>query len=126
MKENEIENDYARFYIKDGILYFIYKEKVNIDLNAAKQIVADRIHLQQNESLPVICYLKSLSGSEKSARDYLANEGSAYTTAVALVVGSPAIKIITNFYMLVNKPKVPTKVFISEEEAIKYLKNFES
>lgn len=124
MKENEIENDYARFYIKGEILYFVYKDKVNIDLEAAKLIVSDRIKLQQDKSLPVICYVNSLSGSDKPARDYLAKEGSQLTKAVALVVNSPAIKVITNFYLLVNKPLVPTKVFINEEEAISYLKTF--
>ena len=124
MKENEIENDYARFYIKDGILFFVYKEIDNLDLDAAKKIVADRLALQDEVSFPVLCDIRGLKGADKTARDYLAREGSALTECVGLLVDSPALKLMTNFYLMVNKPQVPTKVFRTKEEAIGYIKDF--
>ena len=124
MKENEIENDYARFYIKDGILFFVYKEIDNLDLDAAKKSVADRLALQDEVSFPVLCDIRGLKGADKTARDYLAREGSALTECVGLLVDSPALKLMTNFYLMVNKPQVPTKVFRTKEEAIGYIKDF--
>ncbi|MEL6560788.1 MAG: hypothetical protein AAFQ94_21520 [Bacteroidota bacterium] len=124
MKENEIENDYARFYIKDGILFFVYKEIDNLDLDAAKKIVADRLALQDSVSFPVLCDIRGLKGADKTARDYLAREGSALTECVGLLVDSPALKLMTNFYLMVNKPQVPTKVFRTKEEAIGYIRDF--
>lgn len=126
MNESEVRNDFARFYIKEGILHFIYNDDVQLDLSAAKLIVEDRLRLQNNVSFPVLCDIRGLKGADKAARDFLANEGSILTIGVGLIVDSPALKIMTNFYMLVNKPKVPTKVFRTELEAIDYLKTLVS
>lgn len=121
MNNLEVTNDYARFYINNGILHFIYHADIEIDVDAAKIIVHDRVKLQDNVSFPVLCDIRGLKSVNKTARDYLAKEGSVLTERVGLIVSSPAQKIMTNFYLMVNKPVVPTKVFISEEEAFQYL-----
>ncbi len=121
---DELENDFARFYIKDGVLFFIYKKIDELNLEAAKRIVGDRIKIQKNADYPVICDIRLLGSADKSARDYLAKEGSAYVKAVALLVDSPALKLMANFYLTVNKPDVPTKMFTAMPQALEFINKF--
>jgi hypothetical protein len=44
--------------------------------------------------------------------------------ADALLVGSTMMKLIATAYINFNKPKVPTRMFTSEEKAIAWLKTF--
>lgn len=44
--------------------------------------------------------------------------------AEAFIITSTANKLIGNFYINVNKPLVPTKIFSSEEKALEWLESF--
>jgi hypothetical protein len=44
--------------------------------------------------------------------------------ASAFVITSTANKLVGNFYINVNKPVVPTKIFSTEEKAIEWLQGF--
>ncbi len=116
-----VENNYAKFHLKDGVIHFVYKQGAEIDLAAAKEVVDSRLKAQGNEFFSVICDVRGLKSVNKEARDYLAKQGSEKVSAVALIVGSPARKVMSNFYLSVNKPEVHTKLFLSYEEAIAYL-----
>lgn len=45
-----------------------------------------------------------------------------YAKAVALLVKTPVSSIIGNFFLGLNKPSFPTKLFTEKEEAIFWLK----
>ncbi|MEQ9307419.1 MAG: hypothetical protein RJQ14_26130 [Marinoscillum sp.] len=123
MKDLSIENDYAIFRVVEGIMHFTYKDGTVLDLNASRQVVGDRLKVQGDLSYPVVCDIRGLKGIDKEARDYLAKEGSEQVQAVALIIDSPARKLMSNFYLAVNKPLVPTKLFTSEDEAVAFLKS---
>jgi hypothetical protein len=118
------ENDFAQFWIEEGIVFFVYKPNTSIDLDAAKKIVNDRIEFQKRIEYPIFCDIRSMKNADKAARDYLAKEGSSYTKGVAVIVDSPMTKIIGNFYLGLNKPVAPTKMFTAKEEALAFLKQF--
>ncbi|MEL7146626.1 MAG: hypothetical protein AAFO69_09685 [Bacteroidota bacterium] len=126
MNQDVIENEFATFHFDNDVLHFTYKPNINLTLSAAKKIVEERLKLQKGVAFPVICYMNKVSGSEKPARDYLANEGSELVKAVAVVVKSPALKIATDFYLMVNRPLVPTKVFRNKEDALAFLKKYQT
>ncbi|HEX8516555.1 MAG TPA: hypothetical protein VF868_10175 [Bacteroidia bacterium] len=44
--------------------------------------------------------------------------------ASAFIITSTANKLIGNFYINVNKPEVPTRIFSSEEKAVEWLNGF--
>ncbi|CAD5268119.1 MULTISPECIES: hypothetical protein [unclassified Imperialibacter] len=121
---DKIENEFASFFLKDGILHFIYKPNTELNLDAAKKVVEDRKTIQKGKSYPVLCDIRGLKDVDKVARDFLAKEGSSLVDAVALVVDSPAYEFMANFYLKVSKPDVPTKMFSSIEEALEYIKKF--
>ena len=124
MDTPRFENDYASFWLEEGVVFFVYKDNSSIDVNAATQIVSDRIQFQRQVEYPVYCDIRGMKKADKAARDYLAKEGSSYTKGVAIIVDSPMTKIIGNFYLGLNKPTAPTKMFTDKQEALAFLSQF--
>jgi len=118
------ENEYAQFWIADGILIFEYKPNTILGLEVAQNVVADRIHFQNEKPFPVLCDVRGIVNTDKSGRDYLAQSGSVLTKAVALLVNQKVSLTISNFYLRISKPSVPTQLFTDQEEALAYLKQF--
>lgn len=118
------ENDYAEFWIADQILFFKYKPNTTLNFKVAQQVVADRIHFQNEMSYPVLCDIRGVIATDKAGRDYLAQSGSILTQAVGLIVNETVLLTISTFYLQISKPTVPTQIFSTESEALHYLKRF--
>ncbi|WP_026451462.1 STAS/SEC14 domain-containing protein [Aequorivita capsosiphonis] len=121
---NNIENNYASYRLNDNIVYIRYHIQVTIDIEAAVKIVEDRLTLQKGESFPVLCDIRGVKEINKSARDYLALEGSLFVKAVAFIVDNPLSGTMTKFYLKANKPPVPTRAFLTIEEAKVFLDEY--
>ncbi|GAA3573376.1 hypothetical protein [Snuella lapsa] len=126
MKSNHLENGYATYSIDDGIMHITYKTGVYIDLNAAVKIVEDRLSLQNDRPYPVLCDIHGVKAVDKSARDYLAIEGSVLVSAVAFIVKPPVSTWLSEFYLTANKPAVPTRAFTEPTEAKRFLNQFKN
>lgn len=118
------ENDFAKFWIDDGILFYVYKPYSIITLDAAKQIVVGRLILQGEQTLPAFCDIRGIKSTEKSAREYLANEGSVLSSAKAFLVEPLYSQMMINFYIKTSKPIIPVKVFTKKKEAIDFLNHY--
>ncbi|WP_348800138.1 DUF7793 family protein [Flavobacterium adhaerens] len=118
------ENNYARFWVSDDILFFEYKPNTIIDLKVAQCVVTDRIRFQNEKSFPVLCDVRGVISTEKAGRDYLAQSGSILTKAVGLLIHEKVILTISTFYLKISKPIVPTKIFTNQNEALVYLKQY--
>jgi len=118
------ENEHAYFWVENGILFFEYKPNTILNLDVAKRVVADRIQFQNEKSYPVICDIKGIIDTDKPGRDYLAQSGSLLTKAVALIVHQKVSITISNFYLKISKPTVPTQLFTNKEDAIDFLKKY--
>ncbi|MBD0831510.1 DUF7793 family protein [Aestuariibaculum sediminum] len=121
--ERYTENNYASFWLQNGIIHFVYKNQVSIKYPMAIKIVADRLKIQQGVSYPVLCNIKGLKEIDKDSRRFLSNEGSSLITAVAFVSHTPLSSILTKLYTR-NKPIIPTEVFQTEQEALEYLSQY--
>ncbi|MDO5978198.1 hypothetical protein [Flavivirga spongiicola] len=121
-----IENEYAKFWTEKDILYFVYKKGISIDLSAAMKVVEDRLLLQQGKAFLIFCDMRGVKSVNKSARDYLAIEGSVLIKAVALLVNNPLTNTISGFYIKTSNPAITTQVFTKEEEALEFLNNLNS
>ncbi len=73
----------------------------------------------------VLIDIAAISEISKEARDYFANERTAsIQRATALLISSPASRVIGNFFMGLNKPISPTRLFTDPHEAIKWLQTY--
>jgi len=128
MKDREnrahvVESSYGTTWIEDGVLFYVYKSNVIIDLKAAKEIIAERTRLLQGEKRPLLTDIRGVRYFDKEARDFFAR-ASGLVKCNAVLADSPASRLITDFYISVNKPVTPIKIFTDREEAIRYLQSF--
>lgn len=121
---NYFENDYTSYRFLDGVLHIIYHQGVSIDLNAAVQIVKDRLFLHEGRDLPILCDIRGIKEINKSSRAYLAIEGSTLIKAVAVIVEPPVSEMLSEFYIRTSNPPIPTKSFENMDDALSFLNEF--
>lgn len=119
-----MENRYAQYWVDDGILFFVYKPNISINLKSAQKIVQDRINFQGDISYPILCNLRLLKIADKPARDFLAQQGSIMAKAVALLVDDDYSRFFGDFFLSGSVPTVPTKIFTNQIKALEFLRTF--
>lgn len=106
---------------------------VQIDINPEAEVTLDEViegtdyimSVVGDRKFPVLFIANEFSVPSSESRDYLAKkEALPYSLADAYVICSFPQKLIGNFYLKVNKPGRPTKIFTDKEDAIKWLKTF--
>jgi len=113
MKKSK-ETKYAHMSIEEGVFIMTYKPMNLLDLGIAKEIVKERIAFKNNTPYPSLFDIRNIKSTTKDGRDYMANEGNDFVIASSLLVNSSVTKMLGNFFMLVSKPKNPTKLFTDE------------
>ena len=124
MDINRKETIYFTLHIEEGILHCYYKKIDVLDIDVAKIGVRDRIEFSNNVSYPCLFDIRETNEITKDARDYLAKEGNELVTASAIVVSSAILRVIANFFIKVNRPVNPTRLFTDRETAVEWLKEF--
>ena len=75
----------------------------------------------------VLIDMTSTTEISKEARDYFANERTgSIQRATALLIGSPVSRVIGNFFLGLNRPLSPTRLFSDPHKAIQWLQTFSS
>lgn len=119
-----VDGTYAIMWISDGILYFVYKEIYEINRSMAREIVSQRLQLQNENSYPIFCDLRAITNAQKEARDYLAIEGAFMTTALALLVKDDHAMAITQLFIKTSTPDYPIRVFKDKKKALLFLQDY--
>jgi hypothetical protein len=119
----EINTPEARIKLRsDGIVHVHYKKNVVID---SETQVSMRAHFQELAPGKRLKYIFSADAGvtfTKEARENSVNsQHDSPIAAYAILANNVAYRIIANFYLKVNKPRVPYKMFAEMEEAEKWL-----
>ena len=124
MKSLEIRA--ATVSLDDGILRVQLREHVNYSLQDAKETVAaERALTGPVGKTPVLVDMRDIDSSDADARKYFASpDVVSGNSAIALVVDSSLSKVIGNFFIGIDKPACPTKLFTSENDAADWLRGF--
>lgn len=120
------ETDYVTMLIQHGIFYAYFKSIDVLDINVANVTVRDRLIFFENKAYPCLFDITEVKQTTKEARDFMADEGNQLVLASAMVVTSPMLKMMANFYIMVNKPKNPTRLFTDRENAQEWLMQFKN
>jgi hypothetical protein len=111
--------------MEERILYIRFFDDMEIDLIDVKEIYDKGLEMANGKSYCALADVRNSPESTPEARAFGATLGySKYRLADAILTTSVAMKLIVNSYIKFNKPKVPTKMFVTESEAIKWLKTF--
>ena len=109
---------------KDGIGRIIFLPQAAITLETAKKHFAVCTKLARGKKESILVDLRNIKSANYEGRQYFASEAaSKITKASAVIVSSPVSKMIGNFFIGLNKPPFPTKIFTSELKAMRWLKN---
>ncbi len=110
---------------EDGIVHVLLKENADLALEDAKEnhratekLIGDSQHVILVDSRPA----RSIT---REARVYFSDpEVRKNTLAQAIVIDSGVSRVMGNFFIGLNKPVFPVKLFNTEEEAVPWLKGF--
>jgi hypothetical protein len=110
---------------EDGIVYIKTKPRVEIDRANAEEVMRVVGSMGNGKLRPVLVDLSNVKSMTREARLYFAGpETAAVQAAAALVIKSPLTRAIGNFFMGLNKPLIPTRLFTSETDAVTWLRTF--
>lgn len=110
--------------LSQGFIRIIYNKHEMINLEDVKEVEKAYIELSEGEPIYSIMLTagRSLKFSDE-AQKFLANEAEITDRmhGSAIVLDNLAIRLLTNFFIKVFKPKFPTKMFKSETAALAWL-----
>jgi len=77
------------------------------------------------KKFPLLIDARQVKSMDKDARKHFSiNNRETKITSFAIMVKSPLSRVIGNFFMGLNKPTVPARLFDNESLAIKWLKTY--
>lgn len=126
MKNEVIETRTAEIWLdQDGIIHYKVLPGVEVTIDDTREYVKIQSGLTKNKKVLNLTDLREVKSITREARVYLSGEEAVrITAACALVIGSPVSKVIGNFFLGINKPHYPIKIFTIEEKAAEWLKGF--
>lgn len=117
------DNEFMRFEDHGDILYVWYKTGT-YTLDIAKSMVKNRKEFTNHQPVKVLVKQAGLKGIKKEARAYLSSEEAVEGIISAAILSKNSFeRHLANFFLgiTVIRPKVPTKLFNDEKEAIAWL-----
>jgi len=124
----ESETDVSNIRIDArGVIEWRYKEGATVDLEAGRREVRCIDGMMSELELGhsyLLIDIRDIKVIHREARRLFASEeiSDGYgVRALALLIGSPLSRFIGNFWFAINRPKHPTRLFQSEEQAMTWL-----
>jgi hypothetical protein len=124
MKTIQTKVAYFSYDSRSRILRMKIMEDASIEVEDAIQNYEAATALTNGEKHLLLVDAQANVYISKETRIYSAQTKPNSPLAMALIVNSTANRLIGNFYINFNKPKVPTKLFPTEEKALKWLEEF--
>lgn len=121
----EVSTRSSRVWLDDeGIIQEVVNPGSVLDLADAKESIAAEAKFAQGRRLPLLVDMSQVKSISRAARTVYAKEGPTIVCAVALVVGSPLNRMIGNFFLGLNRPLIPLRLFSSTADAAAWLRQF--
>ena len=109
---------------EDEIVRANVKDHVTVDLKSAIEITDTLRKISPDSPRPLLIHLGKISYISKEARDHFGEKRQPTASAIALIAKTSLSMFIGNFYLHMNKPSLPTRLFKGEQKAIRWLKKF--
>jgi len=110
-------------YREDHILHTACKPGSELNLEDGIECTKISLEMIDHQPVPLLCDLSNVIDMTQECRKHFAGPVHAKSfTKCALIVSSPISRIIGNFFLGLNKPLKPTRLFKSPNEGLKWLK----
>ena len=123
------ESDYAIFERRENYIYIRYKDFSRVDLAAAKMHAGIILDLCDGKKYPFILDgLNVQANFSHDAREFISKYEpvAKIRSAQAIVVNNTTTRLLANYYYKFHKPKNPIKIFSKFEDAVDWVKQYES
>jgi len=108
--------------LENGIVRFEVRKDFFLDMAKAMEMVEICKKLYQNKiykSLKIVPFKMQI---DDEVLKFLSSDARSNMISLeAVVVNSSALKMLGNFYLRIRKPKIKTKIFDKEKDAISWL-----
>ena len=110
---------------EDGIARTCVKSNIDIVLEHAIENSAVVTSFYKDKKFPILIDSRNIKSMSYEARHHFSAHGrDTKTNAFGIIIGSSISRVLGNFYLGINKPAVPTKLFDNEKDATQWLKQF--
>jgi|ERR1035437_4557278 hypothetical protein len=107
----------------DGIVQLVWAPRTTVLLEDATAALEEMAQLTDGRRSPLLVDMRDTGPLDRPTRAELTRR-SDLQTAVGLIVGTPLTRMMANFFLSVNKPPFPTRLFDDEESAVAWLQAF--
>lgn len=103
-------------------MYAEYKPNTTVTLEVAKNQVMDRLAMSKGKAYPICGSIVNLKKVSNPAREFLGtDEAMKGVICFAIITNNSLQKMFANFYLTFKKSKIPTRMFISKEDALNWI-----
>jgi hypothetical protein len=107
----------------DGIVAMVWAPRIATGLTDALAAVDAMTQLTGGRRSPLLVDMRDTGPQDRAARSEFARRDDV-VSAVALVVDTPLSRMLGNFFLTVNKPLYPTRLFDDDASALAWLQAF--
>ena len=110
--------------IEDGIIKVKYHADADVDIKDMQMNIDESMKLTGGKSHTALLDARGfVTMSEKALKYGATEEMLMYRTATALLTDSLAVRLTGNFFNIFLKPKLKSKIFTNEKDAIQWLRD---
>lgn len=119
-----LETSVAFLSFEDDILLVKMKEGINLDQAEMEHLLKQAVEFTSpNKYFAIIDTTAPYDSTPESRSFYAESEYSNYRYADAFIVNSLPMRLLVNFFITFNKPKIPSKMFNNEESALNWIQS---
>ena len=104
----------------DGIVHAVWAAGASMGFDDSVAAMEAMSALTGGRASPVLVDVREMGSQDRRSRAEFVRRGD-LMSAVAIVVGTPLSRIMSNFFLAVNKPVAPTRLFDDEGPAVAWL-----
>ena len=110
---------------EDGICRTKTKPLAEISIKEAIENSVAVSSFYRGKKFPLLIDARNIKYMEREARNHFSTNGrDTKINCFAIMVKSPLSRMVGNFFMGLNKPSIPARLFDKETDAIKWLKEY--
>lgn len=117
-----LDTPFAILDLQDDVLYVKMKEGINLGQPEMEELLKQAVEFTSPNNYFAVIDTTSPYDSSLEARNFYAeSEYSKYRYADAFIVNSLPMRLLVNFFITFNRPKIPSKMFNNAESAYEWI-----
>ena len=109
---------------EQDVVHFIAKSGAHVDMNTIYRVL-NHVDSFKRKKYFLLSEFEEFADSDPEVREWkVSEESDVYKHAEAIVISSFAQKLVANFYLSINRPQRPTRVFTNLKDAEKWLRGY--